>query len=547
MFALKPAVPIVTLGATFASLLVWHVAASSDGPKPKQVERKGLPAEAYYESSSCYGCHTKAQPFVDSVVQPIICRCNEFETWETTDKHRLAYAALKGERAKTMGKHLKIDVLKDRACVSCHGVWIDDAKLRDEKQTLIEEGVSCFTCHGPDKDWLDMHGSNNKARRLKWREKSRAEKHDAFGMTDLWDPVKRTRLCASCHIGDAAEGKVLTHEMYAAGHPPLPGFDMSNFSNAMRHWEYLSEKNADVIKEFKFSAAQVASEQANLVYVGNLVAFEATIRLLGSQAGSKDAWPELAHFDCYSCHHDLKANSWRQKRGYVGKPGRPQMQAWPTSLVELALHHSAAGDAKKIDTLLTEFNAKLKKLRAAYDDKPFGDPDQIGPAARDLAEWIDQQASQTKVSADITPAAYKRLLTQLIDTHKDRYLDFEAARQVAGAIRAVYTEGWKKPGVDAEVMKQLKAIDDDLLLTLDSEARLKHRDARLAITKNLASIRKTRPADLSKFLDMNLPALQDQYGTELRSFLEGVNRYDPEAFQSKLKGLSAAIGKTQRP
>ena len=96
-------------------------------------------------------------------------------------------------------------------------------------------------------------------------------------------------------------------------------------------------------------------------------------------------------------------------------------------------------------------------------------------------------------------------------------------------------------------MKQLKAIDDDLLLTLDSEARLKHRDARLAITKNLAPIRKTRPADLSKFLDMNLPALQDQYGTELRSFLEGVNRYDPEAFQLKLKALSAAIGKTQRP
>jgi hypothetical protein len=539
----KLVIPMVMLAAVIAAIFHCGIDAQADAPKPKQ---NGLPEEMYYDANSCVKCHNEPKPYVEPVVklQPPICRCTELEIWETTDKHRLAYVALKGDRAKTMGKLMKIDVLSAPACVSCHAVWIADTKVRSEQQSLIEEGVSCFVCHGPEKGWLDMHGSNNPNKRVQWRKKSRAEKHDTYGMTDLWDPAKRTRLCASCHIGNAAEGKVLTHEMYAAGHPPLPGFDMSNFSNAMRHWEYLSEKKDDVIKAFKFSAAEVASEQANLVYVGNLVAFETTLRLVGNLADSKD-WPELAVFDCYACHHDLKSNGWRQKRGYVGRPGRPTMQAWPTSLVELALHHSS--DPQKIDARLQEFNTKLKKVRAAYDDQPFGTPEQIALSARDLADWIAGQAKQTKVSADIKHEDYKRMLTGLIDAYKDRYLDFEAARQVAGAIRAVYTEGWKKPGVDAEVMKQLKAIDDDLLLTLDSEARLKHRDARLAITKNLASIRKTRPADLSKFLDMNLPALQDQYGTELRSFLEGINRYDPEAFQSKLKGLSAAIGKTQRP
>ena len=32
-------------------------------------------------------------------------------------------------------------------------------------------------------------------------------------------------MCLSCHLGNAREGRVVTHEMYAAGHPPLPGFE----------------------------------------------------------------------------------------------------------------------------------------------------------------------------------------------------------------------------------------------------------------------------------------------------------------------------------
>jgi len=52
-----------------------------------------------------------------------------------------------------------------------------------------------------------------------------------------------------------------------------------------------------------------------------------------------------------------------------------------------------------------------------------------------------------------------------------------------------------------------------------------------------------RSTDLTNFLDRKLPALQGQYGTELQAFLKGVNDYDPEPFQKKLKGLSALIAK----
>ena len=531
---------IVVVGAALAT---WRFAAESRGqPKGQPVEKQPLPGVSFYESNSCHGCHSKPQPFVDPVIMPIICRCNEFDIWETTDKHRLAYVALKGERARTMGKNLNIDVLTDKSCVSCHGVYIADKKLRQENHALVEEGVSCFVCHGPDKGWLDVHGSNNKNRRRDWRDKSRAEKHETFGMADLWDPVKRTKLCVSCHIGNAQEGKVITHEMYAAGHPPLPSFDMSNFSDAMRHWQTLGEKKPEVLKEFRYNAADVDLEQANLVYLGNLVSFEQTIRLLENQAKDKAAWPELAQFDCYACHHDLKSKSWRQKRGYDGgKPGRPQMQAWAVALVEVALHHTAGGDAEKAEVSIKTFNAKLKKLRAIYDDKPFGDPDQIAEAARDLADWVGQQAKDAKLTGKIDSSSYQRMLAGLVDKQKGKLHDYDSARQVAGAFRAIYLEGWKKQGLDKEVLSQFKALDDDLHITLDSEARSKFRQVRIGLTKDLMLVRKDRPQEVGRFLDKNVGALQDNYAAELADYLDAINRYDAEAFQERLRNLATAV------
>ncbi len=79
----------------------------------------------------------------------------------------------------------------------------------------------------------------------KWRNLSRKEKESQYGMVDLWDPVTRTKRCLSCHVGNYEEGNVLTHAMYAAGHPPARLPEVSTFSEAMPyHWEYLGEKRA---------------------------------------------------------------------------------------------------------------------------------------------------------------------------------------------------------------------------------------------------------------------------------------------------------------
>src|ERR1043165_9122327 len=388
MIARKLVPPIVALGAGCMIALAWE---GSGQGKEKQDRQKKIPPGAYYSSGSCYECHNKPQSYQDKFI-PNICRCNEFEIWETTDKHRLAFLALKGKRADMMRERLGYDVRAAKACVSCHSVWIEDNQVREKQQSLVEEGVSCFVCHGPDsgtdKRWMDTHGSTNPATRDEWRKESRETKQTRYGMRDLWNPAERSRLCVSCHIGNADEDKIVTHEMYAAGHPPLPSFDMSNFSEAMKHWQALGEKSPAVLKEFKYSPLEVEREQLDLVTIGSLVSFQQTMVLLKKQASKLDAWPEFAQFDCYACHHDLKNPSWRQQRGYRGKPGRPQMSAWPTALMEVAVEYASGADAKAAKRNFKDFEAKLAKLQAASNAQPFGDTAKIADATDELVQFI---------------------------------------------------------------------------------------------------------------------------------------------------------------
>lgn len=536
---------IIVLGLLTTSAFAWCFSLAGEArqevPKQDPVNGAGLKAESFYNSTSCVSCHNRPQPYVDAVVNPIICRCDEFGKWATSDKHRLAFAALKGERAKKMGELLNINVQDHKACVACHSVWIEVANLKKQNAALIEEGVSCFVCHGPDKEqWVDLHGSNNPARRERWRGYTREKKQDFFGMFDLWDPAKRTKLCVSCHIGNVKEGKVLTHDMYAAGHPPLPSFDMANFSEAMRHWQNLGEKDPGVIKTFNYRQADVDAEQIGHVTIGSLVSFQETLQLLASQAQDKASWPDFAQFDCYACHHDLKKSSWRQMRGYSGKPGRPQMQTWPTVLVELALYHSSGGDDTRAGANSATLHQKLKALHEAFNQKPFGSPDLVASTAQDLANWVDNRTKELLAANTMDPSAHQRLLDRLAVIQKNNYLDHESARQVAGAFRAIYVDGWKKKkeGLSPEVMNLLKSLDDQLSLTGASAVRKKFFDMRLPLTTQLLN-----PQKAADVLAKNLRPLHQIYEQEVQAYLEGINAYEPERFKTNIAELAKKIPK----
>jgi hypothetical protein len=402
--------------------------------------------------------------------------------------------------------HIKGKVSEEASCISCHAVYVPDKKLKDGS-FKIEEGVSCVACHGAYREWYTRHSSDLEDERRDWRALSRTVKEERYGMRDLWDPAKRAKVCLSCHIGNHNEGKWVTHAMYAAGHPPLPSVEVATFSDAMpRHWQYLKEKKQLVQELLKVNRAEAAFEQTHLVLLGGVVSLRETMNLLAAEAdaGSRNqesypAWPELAQFDCYACHHELKTPSWRQRRGYAGRPGRPQMHAWPTELVKLALRYVGEDE--------NALQSAMAPLNAAFDSQPFGNPSDIVAKATSVAQWADKllQKLETKLKQIQHPVAVQ-LLRDLCAQATATTPDYHSARQIAWAFNIIYDEAFPdsapKPANDSEIQKVRAALNEQLMLRLPSGTKKK--------------------IDLSQ----SLPA---------------INNYDPGPFQLAMSALAKLL------
>ena len=123
-------------------------------------------------------------------------------------------------------------------CLTCHAIYMALPEANVAAKTFYtDDGVSCEACHGWADKWYPRHSN-----RRVWRELTAAAK-EADGLYDMRDAHRRAERCSACHVGHAGEGKIVTHEMYAAGHPPLPGFEAASFCDMMPpHWEPRGEK-----------------------------------------------------------------------------------------------------------------------------------------------------------------------------------------------------------------------------------------------------------------------------------------------------------------
>jgi hypothetical protein len=433
------------------------------GPAEPRGPGDAKPAGALYGKSACIKCHNNEKEPPEDKKNPSICLLTEMPIWEAKDKHGIAYAVLKSQHAQDMGKLLGWkDVSADARCVSCHSV-LAGAKQQIDPTFDRAEGVSCVACHGPDNGWVDMHGAALAGTRKKWRGLPRNKKEVDYGMIDLWDPVKRTRLCASCHIGNAREGKVVTHDMYAAGHPPLPGFEPATFSDFMpRHWQYLKDKRPEIQALLKFDLVEAKLEETNLVLGGGMVAFEQFMNLIADLADSKSGWPEFAVFDCYSCHHDLKSKSWRQERGYRGQPGRPPMRSWPTTLLGL---EASSGNSKVVEQRRKDLHQKLGQLHKTFTQQPFGEPSQVATSARGLAAWAGEEIKSLR-ERKADPEDAKRLLKALDELKQAALADYDSARQLAWACAVLQREANPAAAREVQRSSQWQALDRMMNLSL---------------------------------------------------------------------------------
>ena len=286
-------------------------------------------------------------------------------------------------------------------------------------------------------------------------------------MIDLWDPAKRARKCASCHVGSAPEGKVVTHAMYAAGHPPLPGLEVATFSDAMpRHWQYLAEKSDEAKKLLEYKPD--VPERTELLLIGGLVDLEESMDLLASQAEHcarakepEDRSLDLAVFDCYACHHDLKTRSWRQERGYLGKPGRPQFRPWPTALLQIALQ------AAKQDTDRSGSQSTLENLRKAFDETPFGKPEQVAVTARAVDHCRPQDGPLRLAAAQhLDRNSLTGLLLEVCKLGASETWDYDSARQLVWAFQVIHADLHSNAADQPAVAETIKSLNKLLKLEL---------------------------------------------------------------------------------
>ena len=101
-----------------------------------------------------------------------------------------------------------------------------------------------------------------------------------------------------------------------------------------------------------------------------------------------ETWPDYGRFDCWSCHHDLKRDGWRQARGYRdGPPGRVPVSEWPLALVELGIERLALANNPQVKELREGLQAHEQALFEKATARPFGQKDSIGAAANAYANW----------------------------------------------------------------------------------------------------------------------------------------------------------------
>ncbi|HJT31764.1 MAG TPA: multiheme c-type cytochrome, partial [Pirellulales bacterium] len=455
-----------------ALVLIFALLAASATRLASAQEADTEPHAAFIGVVECARCHRSPTPLDRESGATDWASLTEFETWYTDDKHSQAFKLLDSERGRQMSKILGIDVLHNAQCLSCHCNLLPHSPPLSELEQ--KQGVSCESCHGPGSQYEKPHRDPG------WRMLAGSDK-EKLGMVDVRDPRQRARQCLGCHVGNVAEGKVLTHAMYAAGHPPLPGFEIETFAREMPpHWRTLADKPAAARDDPRIREALHEKPDevhaARSVVVGGVMSLAESVRLLSEQAAAAEPgeWPDFAMFDCQMCHHELATPSWRQQRlasdAGRARPGQPRMRAWPSVLVELGIDHLHRDDADARRQAHEELKTRLATFQKTFDGVAWGarrgKDEGLSAAAQSLLDWLDALAGKLD-AADYDPSAARMLLADLCALGEQPSLDYDSARELAWALEAIGSAVVPAEPADADDWQRiLAALDHDLLLDL---------------------------------------------------------------------------------
>jgi hypothetical protein len=361
-------------------------------------------------SCASSNCHGHSAPVKGASV-----RLNEYLTWFKHDSHSRAYNILLNEQSKKIAYNLNIPAAeKDPTCLSCHATWVADENQRGEKYRL-NDGVSCESCHGAAEKWISSHTDP----------KASYEDHISKGLSDLKDTETKTRLCLSCHLGNDVQN--ITHRIMGAGHPRLT-FEADTFESVMpRHWNY---ENYSASSNWLLSQSVQAVERSKALY---------------SPKRSKDGvFPEFTTMTCYSCHHDLNDNLYKD-RDYSGRPGLVHLNSAELWVISKALEAIEPKVAQKLKQNLDSLQAK------------FGKED-ISTLAKETVKLINDEVLPKIRNRSLSSEEQAKIF-KLLTSSEHKNLQYETAEQIAMAAAVIASENPDKQQYRSKAKELYKALD----------------------------------------------------------------------------------------
>ena len=497
------------------------------------------------QSCAAAGCHGGPQP---AVVQPRVARGNEFPLWIENDPHAQSWRTFCSDESVAMMRRLHIldreGEVRDQAgydnCLACHNSTprfasastprFASASTSDPSvcRTSIlsefqREGVGCSACHGPAEQWIGTHTQDG------WN----SESATAQGFVNSNDLLTRARMCATCHVGD--QDRDMNHDIIAAGHPPLRYEFATYHARQPKHWR---DSEADAAWRY----------EAQLWLAGQIAALDASMSLLEERAscGDRDSpraisrWPELAAYDCASCHHNLGFDNQRTPLESsaiglsAGKPAVAIASMWNDIGMRWMLQRRIeTGVAVDQDHRLA---AAIDHVRSTLESNVIAPGGEVVAATtatrRALSDWVDAVYATERFDFEADDLAS---LVALASGETESYRTWESATQLylaAVAARNAWPDGASGPAL--LVANRLRnglsyasqtdtprfAKEPESRLALSSPALSRSEVARLSV-ELAAWLGGDRSPDLSSFERDRVQT--DQLQGQLRSIIERVN------------------------
>lgn len=355
---------------------------------------------------------------------------NEYRIWTSEDRHSQAYRTLENQDSKRIAAKLGLKSAKTaKICLDCHADNVP--KNKRGRKFQIRDGVGCEACHGGSEKWLKSHAESGISH----------QQNVADGLYPTEKIDERADLCLSCHLG--TKDKFATHVIMGAGHPRL-GYELETFTaNQPAHYTV----DADYIKR------KGKPLGFNAWVLGQVTAAERFVALLQTPLfKGKGLFPELAMYDCQSCHHPMDDLRWSYKRsGGAVKPGTLRLQSQYFVGVEVAakvLESPAA--AKALRGMVNQLLVAGQTSTAA-----------VTSAAKKLENWLSIRRDQWRKKS-VSLKQVKQVRKQLLSmAANDKASDYNAAEQVFLSVEGLSYVVGDVDKHEAALDKLYKAVEDD--------------------------------------------------------------------------------------